>query len=279
MIHVAQIAILVATMAAITACGGSDSGETAGQVDTNESPALTAVSNEGQVVAGAAFGGGVQSSSATPIKSTKIVSPHASVQSIAIDLLVSKIVQDARSGVHETSQVKTITTSTNPQSTAGTIKFVDERVAVGNGHVTFNGEISAEQIDDLNIVGGGTLTAKQESVSIPVEREGVTYSENVDGTIVFEMSLAITFTKNSSGQFNGYKTKGDATIKGSDIKVTGDVSGSVLSMNAKYHHETVDDINGTTLMDKSCGGYLSVEVNGERAVCGVLSTCDGCKQP
>lgn len=263
--------ILVAAMTSIAACGGSDSGGSVGQINASESPASTLVSSDGHVVAGAVFGGGVQSNSSVPIKSVN--------KNIAADVLIQRIAQDLRGRLDEMSQVKTVTTTTNPQNTAASIKFVDEKVAVGKGFITYNGEFSGKRVDDLNVVGTGTLSAKQDGVHVSVQRDGSTYSEVVDGTVTFDMSLALTYTLNASGQYNGYKTIGDAILKGSDVKVTGDVSGSVLNMNAKYHYEGVDDVNGTTLTDKSCGGYLSVEVNGEQSVCGVLSSCDGCEKP
>lgn len=279
MIYVAKITVLISAMVAIAACGGSDSEGGGGQANASVSPASTLVSNDGQVVAGAVFGGGIRSSNATPIKSTKFVSPEVSAQSIAVDLLVAKIVQDSLYGIRESSQAKTITTSTNAQNTTGSIKFVDERVSVGNGYITFNGEFSAEKTDDLHVVGSGTLSAKQENVDASVLRDGSTYSEVVNGTVTFEMSMALTYTQNASGQKNGYKTSGDVTLKGSNITVSGDVSGSVSSMNAKYHYESVDDVKGTAIVSESCDGYLSVDVNGEQAVCDILAGCDGCKQP
>lgn len=277
MIHVTKIAILFVVVAVITACGGSGSGGSAGQTSISGSLEPTSVSSDGQVVARAAFGGGVESSNTTPLKSIQITSPHTSAQSVAIDLLVSKIIQDVRNDVGESSQVKTITIFTNPQNTAGTIKFSDEKVAVGNSYITFNGEFSAKKVDELHVTGSGTLSAKQEDVGVTISKDETTYEEVVNGTVTFEMSLALTYTQNASGQINGYKTSGDVTLKGSDISVSGGVSGTVSSMNAKYHYESVDDFKGTAIVSESCDGYLAVNVNGEQAVCGLLSTCDGCE--
>lgn len=269
---VSKTMFLMIAMAAITACGGSDSGQGVGEASASVSLAPTAVSNDGQVVAVTVFSGGVQSNHTAPTKSIAVAIPSTAIQRIAVNMLAQRISQ-------KMSQAKTITTTVNPQNTAGTIKFVDEKISVGGGHITFNGEINAEKIDDLNAVGEGTLTAQQEGVDIRFSRNGATYSEVVNGTVTLELSLTSTFTQGASGQINGVKTVGDVILKGSDIIVSGDVSGKVTSMNGKYRYEILEGASGTTLVSESCSGYLSISMNGEQAVCGMLSSCDGCEQP
>lgn len=277
MIHVAKITVLISAMAAITACGGSDSGGNGEQASASVSPASTMVSNEGEVVVGAVFLGGLRSGNVAPFSSASTKSMYKECQTSIVNLLIPMVVRRVvKELVHE-SQMKSV--SMTRTGNVAQVVFKNEVVALSGGSVTFDGVVDYEIKTENQFHMVGSVTAKHDKVGVSITQKEKTYSESVSGALSISMSADLSYQLENGGQIAEMKIDGIVELSGKDVIVSGDVSGSMHNM--KTHSHVVAEIVGSKVKDltSDCGGYVAIEVNGEQAVCGILSSCDGCEQP
>lgn len=273
MIYVAKIIALIATIAAITACGGSDSGGSAEQMNLSESPALTAVSNEGEVVVGAVFFGGLRSGNVAPFSSASAKTTYKESHGPVLNLLVQTVIRR----IADVSASKSVSMTRNGNKAQ--IVFKNETIAFSGGNVTFDGVFDYEMKTANQISMIGSVAVKHVNVGVLVTQKEKTYSESVNGTLQISVSADISYQLGSDGQISEMKIDGTIELLGRDLLVSGDIGGNLKSI--KIYSKVAAEIVGKKIKNSAsdCGGYASIEINGKGEVCGILSTCDGCELP